>query len=309
MTHHKINLEDKVSMKGEISGTYRKVIDVGTEDIVIARFWVQPFRILERTTFSDEQKGKIQKVLNQLAEDMLSLRDDIMSYSKEVKRYFEGVKSGDFYERKGNIEYFKEVFHGKKLVENFYFHAELCKRDVYRLLKLIEPDCPNWPNMKKFFSKDPINYRRLEGVFITQYEDLGVIREIRGYIEHGDPDKKNKIEEDFDITDIYLEETEKGTAFHQPYFNYPNEVTITDLNGSKKNISLEKITVIDLLDKHFWAIFNVCENLSTFPLIKHLSSDWQPRCIAMSNYDPKCPVQWIVEPSQTPRRTVNHPPT
>lgn len=153
MADYKINLEDSVNISDEMKGTYRKVIDVGTEDIVIARFWVQPFRILDKTTFSVEQKIKIQKVLYQLAEDMLSLRDDIMSYSKEVKRYFEGVKSGDFYERKGNIEYFKEVFHGKKIVENFYFHAELCKKDAYRLLQITEPNCPNWPQMLNIILK------------------------------------------------------------------------------------------------------------------------------------------------------------
>ena len=116
MTTYKINLTDSIGISDQMRGVQRKVLDVGFEDIVIARFWVQPFRILEKTTFSQQDKDKIQKILHQLAEDMLSMRDDIMDYSKEVKRYFEGIKSGEFYERKGNIEYFKEVFHGKKLV-------------------------------------------------------------------------------------------------------------------------------------------------------------------------------------------------
>jgi hypothetical protein len=96
MTDYKLNLSDTVGVADNLKGTYRKVVDVGTEDIVIARFWVQPFRILEKTTFCSLQKDKLQKVLYQLAEDMVSLRGDIMSYSKEVTRYFEGVKSGDF---------------------------------------------------------------------------------------------------------------------------------------------------------------------------------------------------------------------
>jgi len=303
MTHYSITIEDKMGVSDDIQGTYRKVIDVGTEDIVIARFWVQPFRILEKTSFADDKKQKIQKVLYQLAEDMLSLRGDIMSYSKEVTRYFEGVKSGEFYEKKGNIEYFKEVFHGKKIVEDFYFHAELCKRDAYRLLKMVEPDCPNWAQMWGHFKKDHFNYGRIASVLQFKYEDLCVIREIRGVIEHGDD------ENDFEITDIRLEQTEKGIAFHQPYFQYPKSVQIKGLDCTEKEVVLENVTVIDLLDKHFWSIHNICENFSVLPLMKYLDHAWEPRLLSIQNYDPECPVQWIVEPAQNPRRTVNALPT
>lgn len=303
MTTYKINLTDSIGISDQMRGVQRKVLDVGFEDIVIARFWVQPFRILEKTTFSQQDKDKIQKILHQLAEDMLSMRDDIMDYSKEVKRYFEGIKSGEFYERKGNIEYFKEVFHGKKLVENFYFHAEICKRDAYRLLKIIEPGCPNWPQLVDFFKTDHVNYGRLASSIQANYDNLSVIREIRGIIEHSDQ------ENDFEITDIFLEETKEGTAFHQPYFRYPENLSIKQLDGKNIDISLKGITVIDLVDKHFWSILNVCESISTFCLLKNLKHEWQPRLLAMTSYDPKCPVQWIVEKSENPRRTVNHPPT
>lgn len=303
MTTYTVNLTDSIGINDQVKGVQRKVLDESFEDIVIARFWVQPFRILETTTFSQPEKEKIQKILNQLAEDMLSLRNDIMNYSKEVTRYFEGVKRGEFYEVRGNIEYYKEVFHGKKFVENFYFHAEICKRDAYRLLKVIEPNCPSWNSMYGFLSNDHFNYARIASSLQLNYTNLMAIHEIRGGIEH------SYEENDFDITDIYLEETNKGIAFHQPYFKYPEIISIKQQDGSTLDITLKGVTVIDLLDKHFWSIFNVCENISTLCLIKYLDHSWQPRLLAMSSYDPKCPVQWIVEKSEKPRRTVNSLPT
>ncbi len=302
MTDYKLEFNDTVSVSDNMSGTYRKMIDVGTEDLVIARFWMQPFRILEKTIFSEDQKRRLQKVLYQLAEDMLSLRDDIMGYSREVTRYFEGVKSGEFYEVNGNIEYFKEVFHGKKIVEDFYFHAELCKRDAYRFLKMIEPSCPNWPDMWGHFKKDHFNYGRMASTIQFKYDDLCVIREIRGVIEHGDN------EDDFEITDIFLEPTDKGVAFHQPYFQYPRQTGIRSIDKTLRTIPLEGVTVIDLMDKHFWAIHNICEDFTVFPLMKNLDPSWQPKQFSLQSMDKKLPLQWVVEPSQNPRRTVNHLP-
>ena len=136
MAHLTLNLSDTVGVSDSMQGVMRKVVDVGTEDMVIARFWVQNFALLEKTIFDQATRTKLENILRQLAEDMLSLRGDIMGYVAEVKRYFEGVRSGEYYEKKENIEYFKEVFHGKKMVEDFYFHAELCKRDALRFLKV-----------------------------------------------------------------------------------------------------------------------------------------------------------------------------
>lgn len=65
--------------------------------MVIARFWVQNFALLEKTTFDQVTRTKLDNILSQLAQDMLSLRNDTMGYVAEVKRYFEGVKSGKFY--------------------------------------------------------------------------------------------------------------------------------------------------------------------------------------------------------------------
>ncbi len=304
MTDYKMEFNETIGISDSLSGVMRKMVDVGTEDIVIARFWVQNFSILEKTSFDTSTKAKIEKVLKQLAEDMLSLRGDIMDYAAEVKRYFEGVQSGDFYEVKDNIEYFKEVFHGKKLAENFYFHAELCKRDAFRLMRIALPGASRftWEELYRHTKKDRANLSRLTTSFDINWENLLVIKGIRGVIEHSDD------ENDFDITDIKLEKTEKGTAFHQPYFIYPEEVKIKALDGQEKIVKIKDETVIDLLDKHFWAIFNICESSAVYPLLANLDANWQPKLIAMQHYDPKCPVQWVVEPTSNPRRTVNHPP-
>lgn len=304
MTDYKMELNETIGISDNLSGVMRKMVDVGTEDIVIARFWVQNFSILEKTSFNTPTKAKTEKVLKQLAEDMLSLRGDIMDYAAEVKRYFEGVQSGDFYEVKDNIEYFKEVFHGKKLAENFYFHAELCKRDAFRLMRITLPGASKftWEEIYQHSKNNRANLSRLTTSFDINWENLLIIKAIRGVIEHSDD------ENDFDITDIKLEKTEKGTAFHQPYFIYPEEVKVKTLDGKEKKIKIKDETVIDLLDKHFWAIFNVCESSAVYPLLANLNPSWQPKLIAMPHYDPKCPVQWIVEPASTPRRTVNHPP-
>lgn len=209
MTDFKLELNEKIGLSDTLSGVMRKMVDVGTEDIVIARFWVQNFSILEKTSFNPSIKAKIEKILKQLAEDMLSLRGDIMDYAAEVKRYFEGVQSGDFYEVKNNIEYFKEVFHGKKLTENFYFHAELCKRDAFRLLRITLPNASRftWEQLYQHTKNDRTNLSRLTTSFDANWENLLVIKAIRGVIEHSDD------ENDFDITDIKLEKTERVPLF------------------------------------------------------------------------------------------------
>lgn len=157
--------------------------------------------------------------------------------------------------------------------------------------------------MLGYFKQDHFNYARIVLSIQSYYEDLSVIREIRGVIEHSDN------ENDFEITDICLEETKKGIAFHQPYFQYPANIEIKGLSGVAKEISLKGVTVLDLMNRHFWAIHNICESLSVFPLMKNLDAAWQPRQIAMQHFDPKCPVQWMIEPAEKLRRTVNHPPT
>jgi hypothetical protein len=154
------------------------------------------------------------------------------------------------------------------MVEDFYFHAELRKRDAYRFLKMVELDCPNWSEMWEHFKKDYFNYGRMASTIQFKYEDLNVIREIRGVIEHGD------LENDFEITDIFLEQTDKGVAFHQPYFQYPEVIKPKGIDGTPKIVSLKGVTVIDLIDKHFWAIHKVCEYLSVFPLMKYLDIAW-----------------------------------
>lgn len=235
---------------------------------------------------------------------MLSLRNDIMDYVAEVKRYFEGVKSGEFYEKKENIEYFKEVFHGKRMVENFYFHAELCKRDALRFLRVAipQPKPLSWDQYYQLFLQQPQQYRRLSDELKSRWEDLDLIRGIRGVIEHGDEDK------DFGITDIYLEKTDKGIAFHQPYFLYPEEKEVRAVDGTKKMVTLKGTTVVDIMDKHFWSIFNVCESCVVFPLYTYLDSSWQPKQFSLQNMDKKCPVRWSIESATNPRKTVNHPP-
>lgn len=304
MTNYKLDFNETIGISDTLSGIMRKVVDVGTEDIVIARFWVQNFSILEKTSFDDHTKAKIEKVLKQLAEDMLSLRGDIMDYNAEANRYFKGIQSGDFYEVKENIEYFKEVFHGKKLAENFYFHAELCKRDAFRLMRIALPNAFRftWEELYQQTKNDRENLSRLTTSFDINWENILIIRAIRGVIEHSDEEK------DFDITDIRLEKTEKGMAFHQPYIIYPETVKIKTLDGKEKMVIIKDETVIDLLDKHFWTIINFCESAVVYPLLANLNPDWQPKLIALQHYDPKCPVQWIVEPASNPRRTVNHPP-
>ena len=304
MADIKLELTEKITVSDSLSGTVRKVVDPPPEDLVIARFWVQNFSILEKTSFDEEIKTKLEKILKQLAEDMLSLRDDIMDYAAEVRRYFEGVKSGEFYEVKDNIEYFKEVFHGKKLAENFYFHAELCKRDAFRLMRIALPSATKftWEQLYQHTKIDRANLSRLTISFDTQWENLLVVKAIRGVMEHSDD------ENDFDITDIRLEKTDKGIAFHQPYFIYPESVKIKSLDGTEKTIRIKDETVLDLMDKHFWAIFNVCESSAVYPLLAKLGLKWQPKLIGMQHYDPKCPVQWVVEPASNPRRTVNHTP-
>ena len=94
MAHLTLNLSDTIGVSDNMQGVMRKVVDVGTEDMVIARFWVQNFALLEKTTFDQTTRTKSENILHQMAEDMLSLRSDIMGYVAEVKRYFEGVKSG-----------------------------------------------------------------------------------------------------------------------------------------------------------------------------------------------------------------------
>jgi len=304
MANLKLKLNEKIGVGDSLNGTVRKIVDVETEDLVIARFWVQNFAILGKTTFDAETRSKLKNILHQLAEDMLSLRSDIIGYVAEVKRYFEGVKSGDFYEKKGNIEYFKEVFHGKKMVEDFYFHAELCKRDALRFLRFTLPQTKpfSWNQYYQLFLKQPQHYSRLSSELKFRWEDLDLIRGIRGVIEHGDEDK------DFSITDIYLEKTGKGIAFHQPYFSYPEEKEVRAIGGDKKKVTLKGTTVIDLMDKHFWSIFNVCESCIVFPLYAHLYASWQPKQLSLQSMDKKCPVRWSIEPVTNPRRTVNHPP-
>jgi len=125
---------------------------------------------------------------------------------------------------------------------------------------------------------------------------------LRGVIEHGDEEK------DFEITDIYLEKTDKGIAFHQPYFIYPETLKNKNISGEEKEESLKGVAVIDLMDKHFWAIFNTCEACAVFPLIATLDSKWQPKLISLQSMDKKCPIQWDAELATNPRRTVNHPP-
>lgn len=304
MTSLTLELNDTFGINDSINGTMRKVVDVGTEDMVVARFWVQNFVLLEKTTFNQETRIKLENILHQLAEDMLSLRGNIMNYVAEVKRYFEGIKSGKFYEKKGNIEYFKEVFHGKKLIEDFYFHAELCKRDALRFLRVALPQTKafSWDQYYQLFLQQPQHYRRLSDELKFHWEDLDLIRGIRGVIEHGDGDK------DFGITDIYLEQTYKGIAFHQPYFAYPEEKEVEAVDGTKKKLVLKGTTVIDILDKHFWSIFNVCESCIVFPLYSHLDVIWQPKQLSLQSMDKKCPIRWSIEKVTNPRRTVNHPP-
>jgi len=304
MANLKLELNEKIGVSDSMHGVMRKVVDVGTEDMVIARFWVQNFALLEKTTFDQTTRTKLENILRQLAEDMLSLRSDIMGYVAEVKRYFEGVKSGEFYEKKENIEYFKEVFHGKKMVEDFYFHAELCKRDALRFLRVALPQTTSysWDQYYQLFLQQPQHYRRLSDELKFRWKDLDLIRGIRGVIEHGDEDK------DFGITDIYLEQTDKGTAFHQPYFSYPEEKEVRAVDGTKKTVTLKGMTVIDIMDKHFWSIFNACESCVVFPLYSHLDPSWQPKQLSLQSMDKKCPIRWSVEPVTNPKKTVNHPP-
>jgi len=145
-------------------------------------------------------------------------------------------------------------------------------------------------------------------VFLVGQSGAGKTTILKMITQEIKPTSGSIIVDDFDITDIKLEKTEKGTAFHQPYFIYPEEVKIKTLDGKEKVVKIKNETVIDLLNKHFWAIFNICESSVVYPLLANLDPNWQPKLIAMQNYDPQCPVQWVVEPASNPRRTVNHPP-
>lgn len=305
MVDYKMEFKETIGVSDSLSGVVRKVVEPSTQDLVVARFWVQNFRILERSKLDVDTRGKVEKVLTKLAEDMLGLRGDIMAYSAEVSRYFEGVKSGEFYEVKENIEYFKEVFHGKTLAENFYFHASLCLRDALRLMRLTLPNAStlSWEKLYAVIRLDRANLARLTNSLDMHWENLLVIRGIRGVIEHSDNEK------DFDITEIKLEKTEKGIAFHQPYLMYPESINLKLLDGTNKTIKVKDTTLLDLMDTHFWAIFNVCESVATYPLLAKLDEAWQPRLIAIQHYDKECPIQWAVEPATNPRRTVNNLPT
>jgi hypothetical protein len=287
-----------------VGNIIRKQTDVGEQDIIIARFWVQNSKILSKTNYTFSEKEKLDKILKQLADDALSLRNDFTGYIDEISRYFKGIADGVFYEKKGDIQYFKEVFHGKKIVEDFFFHAELCKSDAVRFMRVAIPALPKG-TIKDFYtySSTVPNFRRLYFQYTSQWEKLSVVRGIRGVIEHSDGER------DFEISDIEIKEIPEGSLIVEPKFIYPEELKIELLDGNSKVVQLKECDVKSALAEHFFAITNFCEDCVVFPLMNRLEPEWQPKLISLQSMDKNCPIKWTVEPATIPRRTVNHPPT